>query len=84
MQTSKGHEADFVFATQRLVVETDSWQYHHTRQAFERDRARDLALARAGYRTLRVTYRQLEDTPNQAAAAIAAALRPTARPDGAP
>jgi very-short-patch-repair endonuclease len=80
MQTSKGHEADFVFATQRLVVETDSWQYHHTRQAFERDRA----LARAGYRTLRVTYRQLEDTPNQAAAAIAAALRPTARPDGAP
>jgi predicted transcriptional regulator of viral defense system len=58
-----GLEVDFVFADRRLVVEADSWTYHRTRRAFERDRERDAILARAGYRTLRFTHRQLTRAP---------------------
>lgn len=58
-----GLEVDFVFADHRLVVEADSWAYHRTRRAFERDRERDAILARAGYRTLRFTHRQLTSKP---------------------
>ena len=54
-----GLRVDFVFQTSRLVVETDSWAYHRTRRAFERD----AILARAGYRTLRFTHRQLTREP---------------------
>jgi very-short-patch-repair endonuclease len=44
-------------------VETDGYQYHRTRRAFERDRERDAILARAGYRMLRFTRRQLTREP---------------------
>jgi very-short-patch-repair endonuclease len=69
-QRVAGKEVDFLFADQRLVVETDSWRYHKTRRAFEDDRARDAITARAGYRTLRITDRQL----TRDAAAIAATV----------
>jgi very-short-patch-repair endonuclease len=56
-----GHvEVDFFWPTHNLIVETDSWQTHGDRAAFERDRARDAALAAAGYRVVRFTWR----TPN--------------------
>jgi very-short-patch-repair endonuclease len=67
-------EVDFLFEDARLIVETDSWAYHRTRHAFESDRARDALLARAGYRTLRFTDRQLTQTPQAVADAIAAVL----------
>jgi very-short-patch-repair endonuclease/predicted transcriptional regulator of viral defense system len=54
-----GLRVDFLFAAARLVIEADSWAYHRTRRAFERDRERDAILARAGYRTLRFTHRQM-------------------------
>jgi very-short-patch-repair endonuclease len=69
-----GLEVDFLFAEQRVVVEADGWAYHRSRAAFERDRARDAALALAGYRVLRFTDRQVEREPATVAAAIAAAL----------
>jgi very-short-patch-repair endonuclease len=65
-----GLRVDFLFATSRLVVETDSWSFHRTRRAFERDRERDAILARAGYRTLRFTHRQLTKRPAEVAATI--------------
>ena len=46
-QRIAGREVDFLFAEQRLVVETDSWRYHRTRRAFEDDRARDALLLAA-------------------------------------
>jgi very-short-patch-repair endonuclease len=58
-----GLRVDFVFQTSKLVIETDSWAYHRTRRAFERDRERDAILARAGHRTLRFTHRQLTREP---------------------
>jgi very-short-patch-repair endonuclease len=65
---------DFLFEHARLVVEADSWRYHKTRHAFENDRARDVLLARAGYRTLRFTDRQVATESDHVAAAIGAVL----------
>ena len=67
-------EVDFLFPDHRLAVETDSWAFHRTRQAFERDRRRDAILTRAGYRTLRFTHRQISSEPATVAATIAAAM----------
>jgi very-short-patch-repair endonuclease len=68
-------EVDFLFTEQRLIVEADSWRYHRTRQAFERDRRRDAIHLRAGYRTVRITDRQLEERAEEVAQAVAAALQ---------
>jgi very-short-patch-repair endonuclease len=65
-----GLKVDFLFAASRLVVETDGYRYHRTRRAFERDRERDAILARAGYRTLRFTHRQLTREPAMVAETI--------------
>jgi very-short-patch-repair endonuclease len=68
------YEVDFVWPEQRLVVEVDGYAYHATRRAFERDRARDAALTAAGYTVLRVTWRQLVDSPEAVVARLASAL----------
>jgi very-short-patch-repair endonuclease/predicted transcriptional regulator of viral defense system len=69
-QDVAGLEVDFLFAAQRLIVEADSWRFHRTRKAFERDRQRDAILARAGYRTLRFTHRQMTRAPAEVAKTI--------------
>ena len=74
----EGKEVDFLFPKHRLIVETDGWTHHRDRDAFENDRARDALMARAGYRTLRVTYRQIKDEPANVARTIAAMLRSSA------
>jgi len=61
--TVEGLEVDFHWPRQRLVVETDGHEHHGTRAAFERDRARDQALAAAGWTVLRFTYRQVLEEP---------------------
>ena len=73
-------EPDFRWPDHRLVVETDGFEFHGTRDAFERDRARDRALQAAGWRVIRVTRRQLETEPREIAAAIRALLRPPPAP----
>jgi very-short-patch-repair endonuclease len=65
-----GLEVDFLFATQRLVVEVDGYRFHRTRTAFERDRERDAILARHGLRVLRFSHRQVSRRPGEVAAAI--------------
>jgi hypothetical protein len=54
-------EVDLLWEKQRVVVETDGEQTHGTRVAFQRDRRRDHILAAAGYRTSRVTWRQMDE-----------------------
>ena len=67
---SRASRVDFLFANQRLVVEADRRTFHRSRRAFERDRERDAILARAGYRTLRFTHRQLTREPAMVAETI--------------
>jgi very-short-patch-repair endonuclease len=69
-----GLEVDFHFPDAHIAIETDSWQFHKTRRAFERDRERDAILTRAGYRTLRFTHRQIVRTPAVVAATVVAAM----------
>ena len=66
---------DFVWRAQKLIVETDGGRYHRTRRAFESDRRKDQRLTLAGWRVLRITWRQLADEPQRIATLIAAALR---------
>ena len=67
---------DFVWRAQRLVVETDGGRVHRTRRAFESDRRKDQRLVLAGWRVLRITWRQITREPERIKRLIAAALRP--------
>ena len=71
-----GRERDFYWPEHRLVVETDGWETHSTRAAFEDDRRRDAELTAAGYRVLRFTWRQITEEPEATLAILAAALVP--------
>jgi very-short-patch-repair endonuclease len=76
---SRWIEADCVWRQQRLVVELDGYATHRTRAAYESDRARDRALTAAGWRVVRVTWRQLHEEPAALARDLRAAL---GRPEG--
>jgi very-short-patch-repair endonuclease len=70
------YEVDLLWPGQQLVVEVDGFAFHSSRQAFERDRARDAALQVAGYRVIRFTWRQIVREPYAVAATLAAVLHP--------
>jgi very-short-patch-repair endonuclease len=65
-----GYEVDFLWPGHRLVVETDGWQGHRGRVAFEADRAKDVELKLLGYEVVRFTYRQLMERPAEVAAKL--------------
>lgn len=52
-------EVDFAWPSRRLAVELDGHATHATRASFERDRERDRLLHAAGWRVVRITWRQL-------------------------
>jgi hypothetical protein len=58
-------KADFMWRAQRVVVETDGYRFHGTRQAFERDRNRDQRLTVANWRPIRTTWRQVFNRPGE-------------------
>ncbi len=57
--------ADFVWYEQRVIVETDGGKFHGTRQARERDPHRDQRAMLAGWRPLRITWRQVMRRPRE-------------------
>lgn len=57
------YTADFAWPAERVVVETDGWQFHGDRIAFEDDRARDAFLVARGWIVVRVTWRRLKNSP---------------------
>ena len=65
---------DFLWSEHRLIVETDGYQAHRGREAFESDRARDVDLRLRGYTVVRFTYRQVIDSPAEVANALRALL----------
>ena len=68
------YEVDFLWRAQRLVVETDGWGPHHTRDAFETDRRRDAALLVAGLQVVRFTWRQVSREPTTVASTVCSLL----------
>jgi very-short-patch-repair endonuclease len=70
----KGFEVDFFWPEHGLVVETDGGQFHNHPRAFETDRRRDQILIAAGFRVMRITWRQLRDEPLAVVARLTAAL----------
>jgi hypothetical protein len=72
-------EADCVWREQQLIVELDGREIHDTSAAFERDRARDRAAIAAGWRVIRITWRQLHEEPAALARDLRAALAPEPR-----
>ena len=75
--TTRASRSSCYSPTHRLVVETDGWDTHRTRQAFEDDRAKDAALTAAGYTAVRFTWRQLRYDPETVAERIKAILART-------
>jgi hypothetical protein len=73
-----GVEVDFFWRERRLVVETDGYRFHASRRAFETDRRRDQLLVAAGYRVVRVTWRQLVNSPREVAETLRSILSPAA------
>jgi very-short-patch-repair endonuclease len=59
------YTVDFLWPVRGVAVETDDWQGHRGRQAFEDDRARDAYLRLEGYEVLRFTSRQLDGQPRE-------------------
>jgi very-short-patch-repair endonuclease len=64
-QFVEGFEVDCIWPDQRLIVELDGRAVHDTFHAFEQDRIRDRVLAAAGWRVIRVTWRQLHEEPER-------------------
>jgi very-short-patch-repair endonuclease len=67
-----GYEVDFLWPDRRLVVETDGAATHLTPAAFEADRRRDAALQLAGFRVVRLTWRQVTEEPGTISATLRA------------
>ena len=61
----------------RLYLEIDGFAYHSDRDAFERDRIRDIGMALHGVQRLRISARQVLDHPDTVIATIEAVLRKT-------
>jgi Protein of unknown function (DUF559) len=69
-------EVDFYFPTHNLVVETDGWETHRTKAAFQSDRRKDAALTSAGLRVMRFTYEDVVYEPDT----VVARLTPRSAP----
>jgi len=54
-------EIDALWRAERIAVELDGRQFHHTPLAFERDRRRDRMLIAANWRPVRITWRQITE-----------------------
>jgi Protein of unknown function (DUF559)/Transcriptional regulator, AbiEi antitoxin/AbiEi antitoxin C-terminal domain len=70
---------DFLWRSQRVVVETDGAATHQTPVAFQRDRHRDQLLIAAGYRVPRVTWDQMQAELDEVVARVARTLVLAAR-----
>jgi predicted transcriptional regulator of viral defense system len=65
---------DFLWAPERLVVETDGAATHDTRRGFERDRRKDVELAKAGFHVVRFTWQRVVGDPEGVANDVRALL----------
>jgi len=71
-----GLTVDFCWVERKLIVETDGYQAHRGRAAFEADRDRDLKLHAIGFEVVHLSYRQVFEQP----AEVISVLRPMFAP----
>jgi len=69
-------EIDALWEEQRFAVELDSRSIHGTRKRFESDRQRDRILVAEGWRTMRITWQQLQEEPEAIVGDLRLALYP--------
>ena len=67
-------EVDALWEREGVAVELDSRTVHGTRKKFESDRLRDRILIAEGWKTMRVTWRQLQDERAEIASDLRQAL----------
>lgn len=58
-------EIDALWERERVAVELDSRSIHGTRKKFESDRHRDRILVAEGWRTMRISWLQLQEEPEE-------------------
>jgi very-short-patch-repair endonuclease len=68
------YEPDCLWEDQKLIAELDGGEVHNTDHAFQSDRRRDRILLAEGYRTIRITWHQLRDEPDEVVADLRDAL----------
>jgi very-short-patch-repair endonuclease len=71
---------DCAWPDQRLIVELDGRDWHDTPDAFEEDRAVDRRLEAAGWRVVRITWRQLTEDAAELEADLRRLLSPAPAP----
>jgi very-short-patch-repair endonuclease len=71
---AEGYEVDVLWRRERVVLEFDSYTFHATRSALQRDRRRTAALQRARYVVLRTTWIELTKQSHALIARTAEAL----------
>jgi hypothetical protein len=69
-----GRELDALWPDAGVALELDGYEYHRTRQDFERDHRRDTALAAHGIHVLRFSWEQITKQPIRSITEIAQAL----------
>jgi very-short-patch-repair endonuclease len=58
-----GRRVDCIWEEHRLIVELDSYRFHHTRHAWEQDRRREREARARGYEFRRYTYGDVFEQP---------------------
>jgi hypothetical protein len=69
-------EVDALWEVQRVAIELDGAAVHGTERAFQKDRERDRILLAEGWRTARITWAQIRDSPNEVASDLRLILTP--------
>jgi hypothetical protein len=70
----EGREVDAAYPDHSVVIEVDGYEFHHSKQQFQDDRAKRLELEAKGQRVLWVGYRQLTELRDRTAAQLIAIL----------
>jgi very-short-patch-repair endonuclease len=69
---------DFAYASAGLIIEADGRRHHMSKLDFENDRRRDNTLMAAGWRVLRITWKQVTEQPDEVVRLVRDALRAAA------
>ena len=59
-----------LFPEEKVIVELDGYEFHRTKESFERDRERDATTLAHGFVTVRITWKRLTDRPEKEAARL--------------